>query len=752
MAPLADRMRPRDLDEFEGQHGILAEGRLLRRAIAADRVGNVILHGPPGVGKTTLARIIANHTRAHFSSLNAVLAGVKDLRTEVDAARLRLDRHGLRTILFIDEVHRFNSAQQDALLPWVENGTVSLIGATTENPYFEVNKALVSRSRLFRLTPLEPDDLHQLLQRAIDDPERGYGLQTVQLSQEAAAHLVDVAGGDARSLLNALELAVESSEVDEQGAIQIDLAIAEESIQQRAVLYDKHGDAHYDTISAFIKSLRGSDADAALFWLARMVEAGENPRFIFRRMLIAAGEDIGLADPQAVVVVEACAAAFDRVGLPEGLYPLAQAAIYLAGAEKSNSVLGFFDALKTVRAANRQDVPSHLRDANRDGAAFGDGVGYRYPHAYAEHWVEQQYLPTALQGEVFWQPGHLGWEGERRERMAERRAAQLAAAAELAVEQPLLLSSGPDSPALERWIQRQLGQEGERLNRLRLRLWQGVTWQRTDRVLLVGMRSLLWAIDPLAQVPEGGVTLLADSEEDRLRLEAQLDLLEAERRPQVICGGNEALHELMPQHGFEWIGGRLGALDLQQTDTSQLWGALVERCTASTRLRLLISRPEAGPATALLNTHQLLGGSQSIDEHAAKKPSADSPSADSRSLQALLKEEQRWLEGLQTPTEELKRLGWQLEEDDWIETLDLGGAAALEQRWLADGSAYRQAMQAVDQTVFETLRPMLRQQGRLGLALPMRHQLLTGRFKGTKKAPVSRGSVKRGSKPDHQRG
>ena len=746
IAPLADRMRPRDLDEFEGQHGILAEGRLLRRAIAADRVGNVILHGPPGVGKTTLARIIANHTRAHFSSLNAVLAGVKDLRAEVDAARLRLDRHGLRTILFIDEVHRFNSAQQDALLPWVENGTVSLIGATTENPYFEVNKALVSRSRLFRLTPLEPDDLHQLLQRAIVDPERGYGQQTVQLSQEAAAHLVDVAGGDARSLLNALELAVESSEVDDQGAIQIDLAIAEESIQQRAVLYDKHGDAHYDTISAFIKSLRGSDADAALFWLARMVEAGENPRFIFRRMLIAAGEDIGLADPQAVVVVEACAAAFDRVGMPEGLYPLAQAAIYLAGAEKSNSVLGFFDALKTVRAANRQDVPSHLRDANRDGAAFGDGVGYRYPHAYAEHWVEQQYLPTALQGEVFWQPGHLGWEGERRERMTERRAAQLAAAAELAVEQPLLLSSGPDSPALERWIQRQLGQEGERLNRLRLRLWQGVTWQRTDRVLLVGMRSLLWAIDPIAQVPEGGVTLLADSEEDRLRLEAQLDLLEAERRPQVICGGHEALNELLPQHRFEWIGGRLGALDLQQTDTSQFWSALVERCTASTRLRLLISRPEAGPATALLNTHQLLGGSQSIDEHAAKKPSANSPSANSPSLQALLKEEQRWLKGLQTPDEELKRLGWQLEEDDWSETLDLGGGAALEQRWLADGSAYRQAMQAVDQTVFETLRPMLRQQGRLGLALPMRHQLLTGQFKGTKKAPDSRGSVKRGLK------
>ena len=357
LAPLADRMRPQSLEDFEGQSGILADGRLLRRAIKADRVGNLILHGPPGVGKTTLARIIAGHTRAHFSSLNAVLAGVKDLRVEVDAARQRLERHGLRSILFIDEVHRFNSAQQDALLPWVENGTVTLIGATTENPYFEVNKALVSRSRLFRLLPLEPEDLQRLLQRALADARARYGDRAIAISSDAADHLVDVANGDARSLLNALELAVESSEADAGGTVQIDLATAEESIQQRAVLYDKHGDAHYDTISAFIKSLRGSDPDAALFWLARMVEAGENPRFIFRRMLIAAGEDIGLADPQAIVVVEACAAAFERVGLPEGFYPLAQAALYLAGTEKSNSVLGFFDALKTVRDAKNRTCP-----------------------------------------------------------------------------------------------------------------------------------------------------------------------------------------------------------------------------------------------------------------------------------------------------------------------------------------------------------------------------------------------------------
>ena len=340
LAPLADRMRPRTLEEFEGQSGILADGRLLRRAIKADRVGNLILHGPPGVGKTTLARIIANHTRAHFSSLNAVLAGVKDLRIEVDAARQRLERHGLRTILFIDEVHRFNSAQQDALLPWVENGTVTLIGATTENPYFEVNKALVSRSRLFRLLPLEPEDLQRLLQRALADDERGYGDRAIAISSDAANHLVDVAGGDARSLLNALELAVESSEPDGDGVIQITLAIAEESIQQRAVLYDKHGDAHYDTISAFIKSLRGSDADAAMFWLARMVEAGENPRFIFRRMLIAAGEDIGLADPQAMVVVEACAAAFERVGPARGPVPLGPGCVVPGGHRKEQQRSG----------------------------------------------------------------------------------------------------------------------------------------------------------------------------------------------------------------------------------------------------------------------------------------------------------------------------------------------------------------------------------------------------------------------------
>jgi len=707
LAPLADRMRPQTLEEFEGQSGILANGRLLRRAIKADRVGNLILHGPPGVGKTTLARIVANHTHAHFSSLNAVLAGVKDLRAEVDAAKLRLERHGLRSILFIDEVHRFNSAQQDALLPWVENGTVTLIGATTENPYFEVNKALVSRSRLFRLLPLEQQDLHHLLQRALADPERGYGMRAVAVAPEAAEHLVQVAGGDARSLLNALELAVESSEPDADGTVQIDLAIAEESIQQRAVLYDKHGDAHYDTISAFIKSLRGSDADAALFWLARMVEAGENPRFIFRRMLIAAGEDIGLADPQAIVVVEACAAAFERIGLPEGLYPLAQAALYLAGADKSNSVLGFFDALKTVRHANRQDVPSHLRDANRDGAAFGDGVGYRYPHAYAEHWVEQQYLPSALQGEVFWQPGGLGWEGERRERMAERRAAQLAAAAELAAEQPLLLSSGPGSPAMERWMQRQLGQEGERLHQLRQRLWKDVRWGRQDRVLVLGGRSLLWALDPLQQVPEGGVTLLCPDDDDRRRIAAQIQLLDPELQPQLLSD----LADLPLDHRFERIGGRLGSADLQNLDWGQLATALTRCAQDGAELRLLLSSATVGPAGAL----------------------------NSPGLERLVHGEQQWLTQLEIELDPLEQRGWLLHVQAWEEMLTLPGGPALADRWLAEDSAYRRMIRGIDADTRKRLRQMLEGVGADGLRFPLRHQLMTGWLQTNKKAPAEPG-------------
>ena len=723
IAPLADRLRPRSLDDFVGQAAILGPGRLLRRAITADRVGNLILHGPPGTGKTTLARIIAGSTRASFRSLNAVLAGVKDLRSEVDAARERLEHHGLRTILFIDEVHRFNAAQQDALLPWVENGTLTLIGATTENPYFEVNKALVSRARLFRLQPLEPEDLRQLITRALSDPEHGYGQRRVRILPEAADHLLNVAGGDARSLLNALELAVETTPLDAAGEIVIDLAIAEESIQQRAVLYDKQGDAHFDTISAFIKSIRGSDADATLFWLARMLEAGENPRFILRRLLISAGEDIGLADPQAMVVVEACAAAFDRVGLPEGLYPLAHAALYLAGSEKSNSSLGLFDAIKAVREAQKQQVPSHLRDASRDGKAFGDGVGYRYPHAYAEHWVAQQYLPSALQGEVFWQPGPLGWEGALRQRLQQRRAAQLAAAAETENDQPELLSSSPDDPVLARWLQRQAAAEGERLDRLRQRFWQDAPIGRLDRVLVLEARSLLWALDPLQAASEGDVVITLAATADRERLEAQLQLLDQLRRPRLLMLPGDQPSALADQleagWQFDWLAARQPWRRCGDSQLETAIESLTGLAAPAAHARLLFSEPLLGPIGSLL-AH--------IGERDAPPELADAL------IQAQILERD-WLQaqgpGPQPVQTLLEQRGWLVDCQSWQEGLGLPLDPSLLRRWFGAETDYRQLLSGqLGDAVIDQLQTLFSRYLGIRLPQPLRHSLLRGRRPG----------------------
>ena len=435
--PLAARMRPRNLDEYIGQDHIVGKGRLLRRAIAADQLTSVIFYGPPGSGKTTLARVIASHTKSNFITLNAVLTGVADIRNAIKQADDFKNLYNRRTILFVDEVHRWNKAQQDALLPWVENGTIILIGATTENPFFEVNKALVSRSRVFQLKPLTKDDLRDVARMALSDVERGYGHWKIEFEKGALEHLIDTANGDARSLLNALELAVETTpEIWTPNAsepkpaygstIYISREAAEESIQKKVVLYDRDGDYHYDIISAFIKSLRGRDPDAAMYWLARMVRSGEDPHFIFRRMLISACEDTGLADPYAVSVVESCAAAFDRVGLPEGRYHLAHAALYLATAPKSNSSMAFFDALASVEKEDTE-VPNHLRDASRDAEGFGHGAGYLYPHAYRDHWVAQQYLPDALVGRVFYTPSTQGYEARIRQDVLSRRELQIAA-------------------------------------------------------------------------------------------------------------------------------------------------------------------------------------------------------------------------------------------------------------------------------------------------------------------------------------
>ncbi len=428
-APLAARMRPRNLDAFVGQEHIAGEGRLLRRAIAADRLfSSLIFWGPPGTGKTTLAMIVANSTERHFETISAVLAGVADLRLIIKEAKDRLGMYGQRTILFVDEIHRWNKAQQDALLPHVEDGTIVLIGATTENPYFEVIGPLVSRSRVFQFEPLADKEVRTILKRAVRDAEHGYGSRDVRVSDEALDHLVRVAGGDARDALNALELAVESTPPDDEGIIWVTLQVAEDSIQQRALHYDKTGDQHYDTASAFIKSVRGSDPDAALYWLAKMVAAGEDPRFILRRLHILAAEDIGLADPAGVQVVNACAQAFEWVGMPEGQYHLAMATLYLATAPKSNAVGAYWKALEDVRQHGTGPVPAYLRDKTDvfRGAlrehykdTLGEHEGYKYPHAYPEGWVEQRYLPEGVDGEWFELKGH-GWEKEiirRLERM-----------------------------------------------------------------------------------------------------------------------------------------------------------------------------------------------------------------------------------------------------------------------------------------------------------------------------------------------
>ena len=542
-------MRPRTLDEVAGQQHIIGPGRLLRRAIEADQLSSIILYGPPGTGKTTLARVIANTTRAHFIAINAVLAGVKDLREAIKEAGRHAEEHGRRTILFVDEVHRWNKAQQDALLPWVEAGTVILIGATTENPYFEVIKPLVSRSRIFQLLPLDAGDLRALAARALADGERGYGRRQVDLRPEALDHLVDVAAGDARSLLNALQLAVETTD-PAGGPIVIDLAVAEESIQRRAVLYDKDGDAHYDTISAFIKSVRGSDPDAALYWLARMVYAGEDPRFLFRRMLILAAEDVGLADPQAVGVVAGCAQAFDYVGMPEGRFHLAEAALYLATAAKSNSALGFFDALSAVGKEAPGEVPTHLRDASRDAEGFGHGAGYAYPHAFRDHWVAQRYLPTALAGRVFYRPSAMGYEGGLALQVARRREEQLAAMLDDDGPAEGLTSAGSRvADERERWLARVAGGRSAALAAIRDRVLDGARVRRHHVVLDLAMGTGLLTWELLRRAPEGGVYALAPSA-DRLALARQIiEAAPAGERPVLLAGGLDRLGELLADAG-----------------------------------------------------------------------------------------------------------------------------------------------------------------------------------------------------------
>jgi putative ATPase len=543
-------MRPRTLEDVTGQDHIVGPGRLLRRAIQADRLSSVIFYGPPGTGKTSLARVIANTTRAAFESLNAVLSGIKDIREAIDRSDERRRLYGKRTILFVDEVHRWNKAQQDALLPWVENGTVILVGATTENPFFEVNRALVSRSRVFQLKPLSPEDLMETARRALADRDRGYGKWKVSFEEGALEHLVEVAGGDARSLLNAMELAVETSlplwPPGEGKEIRVSLEAAEESIQRRALLYDRDGDYHFDTISAFIKSVRGSDPDAALYWLAKMIRAGEDPSFIFRRMIILAGEDVGLADPGAISVVVSCAQAFDRIGFPEGNFPLVEACLYLATAPKSNSALNFFDVMKEVEKEDAE-VPSHLRDASRDSESFGHGEGYVYPHAYREHWAAQQYLPSSLVGKIFYTPSRMGYEGKIREEVLRKRELQAAIVlGDRAAGDGEALTWSAASKGREGWFKRlESGRSGLLLSD-RDRILGASRIRRHDRILVAagGDGLLLW--ECLRRAPEGLCACLVETESVRdtlFRYAATLDEVEQPRIalcPSSLPGPGEA--------------------------------------------------------------------------------------------------------------------------------------------------------------------------------------------------------------------
>ncbi len=417
--PLAARMRPRAFAEFVGQEHLVAEGRVLRKCIEGDCLPSIVFWGPPGSGKTTLAQIIANVTRAHFSPLSAVSAGVVDLRRVIGEAKKRLKSSGQRTILFVDELHRFNKAQQDAVLPFVENGTVTFIGATTENPSFEVISPLLSRCRVFRLDQLSDKDVRLIVERAVEDEERGLGKLRISISDEALRHLVTISNGDARVALNALEMAASATVPDGEGLRSIDLSAVEESLQHRALLYDKSGDQHYDLISALHKSLRGSDPDASLYWLGRMLEAGEDPLYIARRLMRFASEDVGVADPQALVVAVAAQQAVHFVGLPEGNLALAEAVVYLATAPKSNSLYQAYSRVqKDVQQGRNEPVPLHLRNPVTDlMRQMGHGKGYKYAHDYTDHFVKQENLPPSLRGRRYYVPGGQGYEKEIADRL-----------------------------------------------------------------------------------------------------------------------------------------------------------------------------------------------------------------------------------------------------------------------------------------------------------------------------------------------
>ncbi|MCL2793452.1 MAG: AAA family ATPase [Spirochaetaceae bacterium] len=592
--PLAARMRAETLDDFIGQEHLVGKGRLLRRAIQADQLTSLIFYGPPGTGKTTLAQIIAKTTKSTFITINAVLSGIKELRDEIIEAKKRLELYDKKTILFVDEVHRWNKAQQDALLPWVENGTFILIGATTENPFYEVNSALVSRSRIFQLLPLSKENLLKAAERAIIDKENGYGKYKIVFEEGALEHIADTANGDARSLFNALQLAIETTPErfpPTQGeTIHISMEIAEESIQRKVLLYDKEGDYHFDIISAFIKSIRGSDPDAALYWLARMLDAGEDPKFILRRMIISAAEDIGLADPNALVIANATAQTFERIGMPEGQLILSEAALYLACTKKSNSVLAISDAIKTIREEKHMEVPANIKDSSRDKESFGHGKNYLYPHLYKDHWVAQQYLPDALKGKIFYEPGDIGFEAELKKDISRRREAQIEAQMERDSSNQETLTFTPPDKKKDEWYKRISDNKNIILSAVREKIFSQIKINRHDRILIASRDRGLLIWEAQRYAPEGGVFYINDNKYDIDVIDKHSIYAEKSEKP-ILIDDNPAhyLQEEKESRIYDIVAGR--NLFLKQSNIKNISARLFDILDAKGRISLAENLP-----------------------------------------------------------------------------------------------------------------------------------------------------------------
>ena len=664
-------MRPRTIQDFVGNESILSEESILRKAINLDKVGNLIFHGPPGVGKTTLAKIIASNTRSYFSELSAVMSGMKEIKQVILDAKERMNIYSLKTTVFIDEIHRFNISQQDALLPWVENGLLTIIGATTENPNFSINNALLSRVKVFMLRAVPKKDLSLLITRAIEDSDNGYGNKKINLSQEARKYLIDKSNGDARCLYNAFELLVETTNEDSNGVLNITLEIAEDLIQEKAIFYDKSGDIHFNTISAFIKSIRGSDANAALFWLARMIEGGEDPRYIFRRLLIAASEDIGLADPNAIIVVNSCAISFDRVGLPEGVYFLSQATIYLAVTKKSNSVKAIFNALNAVKGNISYELPSHLRDKHNTKGSKGNISSYVYPHDFEENWVPQQYLPDSFKDSCFWEPSIHGWEGSHREDVFLKRSAQLNINKEDEVN--IRFQKLEDI-----FYQKNNGKNDIFTNTFNSKLNQ-ITFENNDNLLIFGFNHSSWLEYFVAENFKSNIYIFLD-ENDIINVN-KIRNYDSNKRNLITIKYNDFI-QLSEEIKFKIITGKVDFNWIKKFSDYKFLNKLKKHSDQDTLLCLCLNQPILGPLNLI---NQIINKKNSVK-------------LDNIDIQKAILHEKQQLDiskNLDEFAKNLGSLGCKIKLDTSNKESEIDINENIIKRWFAENSEYKKSMLSV---------------------------------------------------------